>query len=298
MVKLSDVIPQKYFIYIPDRIFLRLLYIQKRKKLLNTRNPKTYSEKIAWVKMYGHLEDYTLYADKFAVREYVKRIIGEKYLVPMIGSWESVDDIPIAKLPKKFVIKTNHGAGYNYICKDKSKLDVEDMKSSLNQWLGESFYEFFRESQYKNIKPRIICEKYIEDEFGELRDYKFMCVKGKVKMIEVHHDRMVDHKVATLDPNWKRMPFDLKDIDSGSAQPVSRPKNTDEMIRIAEKLSKNLPYVRVDLYSVRGKVYFGELSFTPAEGLPYLGETDIKMGKILDISGFKKRHHAPKFSKS
>jgi hypothetical protein len=164
------------------------------------------------------------------------------------------------------------------------------MKSKLNGWLHESFYELFRESQYKNIKRRIICEKYIEDEFGELRDYKFTCVNGKVKMIEVHYDRNTDHKVATLNPTWERMPFDVKDIANGSTKPLPKPKNIDEMIKVAEKLSKNMPYVRVDLYSVHGKVYFGELSFTPLEGMPYVGETDSKMGEILDISGFKTRH--------
>jgi TupA-like ATPgrasp len=284
MVKLSDVIPQKYFIYIPDNLFLRLLYFQKRRKLPDLQNPKTYSEKMTWMKIYGHLEDYSMYADKYAVRNYVKKTIGEKYLVPLIGSWRTVDEIPINKLPKKFVIKTNHGAGYNFICKDKSKLDINDMKTKLNQWLSENYYDFFREAQYKNINPRIVCEKYMEDEHGELRDYKICCFNGVPKVIELHYARDIGHKVAVYNTVWQRMPFNVID---GTDEILPQPDNLSDLLKTAGKLARGLPFARIDLYSVRGKIYFGEISFTPMEGFPFLGNADLEMGKLLDINGFK-----------
>ncbi len=285
-LKLSNVVPEKYFIYIPDNIFLRLLYLQRRKRWPRTHNPQTFSEKMTWIKMYGHLENFGMYADKYAVRDFVKQTIGEKYLIPIIGNWDRFEDVPLDELPEQFVLKATHGSGYNYICKDKSKLDKSELQREASRWLSENFYTFFREQQYKYLRPRLICEQYMEDESGELRDYKISCFNGIPRTIEFHYDRSNGgHKVAVYDTEWRKMPFTVID---GTTEDSPKPDNLADLVNVAEKLSKNLPYARVDLYSVHGAVYFGEISFTPLEGLPYIGVADVEMGKMLDLSGFKK----------
>lgn len=289
MVKLSDVIPQKYYIYIPDKAFLRLTYFQKQKKVLNLRNPKTYSEKQQWIKIYGRLERFSKYADKYEVRHFIKRAIGEKYLIPIYGCWDSFEEIPFDTLPKQFVLKATHGAGYNFICKDKSKINMNKLRAEVNRWLSENFYDFMRETQYKSIKPRIICEKYMVEASGDLRDYKFYCFNGKPEVMELHSERTAKtggQNVEMYDMKWNRLNLQLRAKMPVESSP--RPRNFDDMLRVVNKLAKGFPHVRVDLYLVKGKVYFGELTFTAGgDFYPFIGETDVFMGDLMDLSGYK-----------
>jgi TupA-like ATPgrasp len=286
-MKLSTLIPNKYFTYIPDNLFIRLTYFQAKHKLLNTKNPRTFSEKIQWIKLYGHLEDYGIYTDKLLVREYVKRTIGQEYLIPLIGQWDTFNDIQFEDLPEKFVLKATHGSGYNFICKYKTKINKDDLKNLVNGWFSENFYTLFREAQYKNLKPRLLCENYLEDEYGELKDYKFCCFDGKPNFLEIHSGRNSEHVVEILDLNWSKLPFNTMTKDASFQTP--KPKNFTKMLKIAARLSKGFPFVRIDLYSVYGKIYFGEMTFTPLEGYPYLGTTDVALGELLDLTKFKNR---------
>lgn len=269
---------------LPNKIFIPLHFLFETRKILNTNNPKTFSEKIQWLKLYGKLEKHSQYVDKYEVREYIKKTIGEKYLIPLVGRWNTPEDIQLHKLPKRIVFKATHGSGYNFICKDSSNINKDILKKTLSAWIREKYYVWFREDQYRYVIAKIICEKYIEDEFGELRDYKFFCFHGKAKFIQIDSDRYKKHKRDIRDMKWNRLPIVLR--YPNSTENMNKPKNLTKMIMIAEELSKRFPFVRVDLYSARERIYFGELTFTPGNGMEkfFPHEADIQFGKLLNLS--------------
>lgn len=278
-----------YFVsrLLPDRIFIPLHFIYATKKIPNLNNPKTFSEKIQWIKLYGGLDELSQYVDKIKVRDYVIRKIGKKYLIPVIGTWDTFEEIPFKKLPKKYILKATHGSGYNFICLDNSRVKKSALKKIVSGWMNDNYYKWFREAQYKNLVPRIICQKYIEDGSGALLDYKFFCFNGKAKLIQVDSDRYLGHKRDLFDINWKKLPIVLQ--HPNSKKPIVKPKKLTEMIWIAEKLSKKFNFARVDLYYVKGRIYFGELTFTPGDGVekftPSIADTQI--GRLLDLSNFR-----------
>lgn len=271
----------------PDKVFIYLQYYQSQKRLLHLRNPQTYSEKLQWIKIYGNLKSYSTYADKYAVRAFIKKNIGEKYLIPMIGHWDTFEEIPFDELPNQFVLKATHGSGYNYVCTDKAKLDKKALKVEVARWNSENFYTFQREVQYKHLTPHLIAEHYLEDDSGELRDYKFTCSHGDIDFIEVHSNRNSGHSVQLMDQDWNQLPF--KTIAGEPNAYLPKPDNYDEVLSVVTKLAESFPFVRVDLYLVNGKIYFGELTFTPGDGtFPFVGKSDLAMGKLIDLSGFKR----------
>jgi hypothetical protein len=201
------------------------------------------------------------------VRNHIRKSIGEEYLVPLIAVYDTVDEIDWGSLPEKFVLKCNHASGRNIICYNKDMLDKTESIKKLRKWLKNNFFWHGREWIYKNIKPRIIAEKFLEDNTGVLLDYKFMCFNGEPKCLFVCSDRNTSNalKVDFYDMNWEHMPFERHYKNSG--QIISKPICFDTMVELSKRLSEGIPFVRVDLYEVNGNVYFGELTFYPGNGL-------------------------------
>ena len=253
--------------WLSDETILKMQFKTKMGEKLNLENPKTFNEKLQWLKLYDRNPTYTELVDKYKVRKYISDNIGDEYLIPLIGVWNKFEEIDFSKLPNQFVLKCTHDSGGLIICTDKNKLDIEAARKKINRCLKRNHYYAGREWPYKNVKPRIICEKYMVDESGiELKDYKFMCFNGEVKCSFVCLNRNSPNglNVDFYDMDWNSMPFERHYPSSGSTIP--RPKNFDKMIEIAENLSKNIPFVRVDFYEVDEQLYFGELTFYPGAG--------------------------------
>lgn len=232
-------------------------------KKLNLDCPQTFSEKLQWMKLYDHNPLYTTLVDKYAVKQYVVDKIGDQYIIPTIGVWDNINKIDFDNLPDQFVLKCTHDSGGVVICKDKKKFDIAKAKKCLRKNFKRNFYYMGFEWPYKNVPPRIIAEKYMEDsKTKELRDYKFFCFDGKVKALFIATERQKageDVKFDFFDADFKHLPF-LQGHQNAAIMP-DRPQCFEEMKNIAEKLSVGLPQVRIDLYEVDGKVYFGEYTF-------------------------------------
>lgn len=246
---------------ISDKRFIEVDYYYLNNKRLDWKNPQTFNEKLQWLKIYGDNQKYAEYVDKQKVKDKVKELIGEDKIIPTLAVYASVDDIDFDKLPNQFVLKCTHDSGSVVVCKDKSQLDIDKVKSKLRQCLEYNWYTKFRETPYKYITPMIIAEKYMKDEStGELRDYKFLCFNGVVESIQLDMDRFGNFKRNFYTPQWEFFPCRYHYENSLDVH-ITRPENLDEMIDCATKLSKGFPFVRVDLYSVNGKTYFGEMTF-------------------------------------
>lgn len=272
-----------------DETYLKFMYRIKMGKKLNLKNPQTFNEKLQWLKLYNRKPEYTKMVDKYAVRKYIADTIGEEYLIPLLGVWDDPDDIDFEKLPDQFVLKCNHNSGLGMcICQDKSKLDINKVKKELKKGLKQDYYLPAREWPYKNVPRKVIAEKYMEDgsSDGSLRDYKIMCFNGKALYSFVCTDRFSEKglHVTFFDRNWKVMPFErhYPYLKEG----VPKPFNYDKMLYLAEILSKNIPFVRVDFYEINKKLYFGELTFFPGSGYEEFTpeEWDLKLGKLIDLS--------------
>lgn len=255
-----------------DRLYLKLLFWSQMGYSLDLKHPKTYSEKLQWLKLYDHNPLYTRLVDKIQVKDFVKEIIGEKHLIKTIAVWDCVEDINISTLPSQFVLKTNCGGGSNgvIVCKDKSTFNLPLAKNKLRSSIRNSVYKSHREWPYKNIIPKVFAEEFMVDESGyELKDYKFFCFDGKVKALFVATDRYKgEHNVKFdyYDENFNHL--DLRQGHPNSEHPIMTPPvNFELMKEIAELLSKGLKHVRVDLYNINGEIYFGEMTFFHYSGL-------------------------------
>ena len=246
---------------IPDRAYIQMYYFAHFKKFCNLKNPKTYNEKLNWLKLHDKNPIYTRIVDKFEAKEYVKDIIGDQYIIPTLGVWDNFDDIDFDELPQQFVLKCTHDSEGLVIVKDKDKLDKEMAKNKIESALKQNFFYIGREWPYKNVKPRIIAEKYMEDHIdGELRDYKFFCFDGEPKAMFVSSDRASDNvKFDYFDLNFNHL--DIKQKYPHAEQPLRKPVTFEKMIELSKVLSKGFPHVRVDFYEVDGQLYFGELTF-------------------------------------
>lgn len=270
--------------FIPDKTFLKLKFRYKIGKNLNLKNPKTYNEKIQWLKLYDRNPYYTKCVDKVEVKKIVEDKIGKEYVIPTIGIYDNFDQINFDVLPKSFVIKCTHDSGGIVLCEDKTKLNLISCEKKINSSLKNNYYKNHREWPYKNIRPRIIVEKYIKDKKTKtLPDFKFFCFDGKVKFLFVAVDRPKNTKFNFYDTNFKRIPvkqhYPNFDVD------VSKPKNFDKMIEICQKLSKGIPHVRIDLYNVNGKIYFGEMTFYHFSGFEKFEPEvyDIEFGSYIKL---------------
>ncbi|QMV39810.1 ATP-grasp fold amidoligase family protein [Cohnella cholangitidis] len=238
-----------------------------------------------WIKLNGNLERFAKYVDKFKVRRYVSKRIGESYLVPIIGIYKKVSQIPIESLPQSFVMKATHGSGWNINVKDKTKVDWEKTSAKLKEWLRSNYYDLYREPNYKPLKGRILIEHRLEDPSGDLKDYKFFCFHGKPVYVQVDGDRYKNHKRDIYDLNWNRLPF--KAAYPNFPQLVHRPDALDQMTALAARLAKGFAMVRVDLYYTNNRIYFGELTFTPESGFKhYPMEYEMLLSGLLDLSKY------------
>jgi len=280
--------------HMSDSDYLKKAFYYEMGKTLNLNNPKTFNEKLQWLKVYDHNPQYTVMVDKYKAKKYVADIIGEQYIIPTIAVWDKVEDIDWDSLPRQFVLKVTHDSGGLVICKDKSKLDIKSAQKKLRKSLKHDYYLEHREWPYKNVPRKIIAEKYMsnqtvigmDNEVGELTDYKLMCFGGEVKCTFTVSDRFsgAGMKVTVFDLNWNELPFGRRHCPK-SQVPIKKPSNYEKMIELAEKLSEGLPFLRVDFYEVNSQIYFGELTFFPASGFEEFTpeEWDFTLGNWLEL---------------
>jgi hypothetical protein len=260
-------------------------------KPINFNRVVTFNEKLQWLKLYDHNPQYTTMVDKYKVKQYVADKIGEQYIIPTLGVWNHFDEIDFDKLPNQFVLKCTHDSGGLIICKDKSKLDKKVAKVKIEKSLKRNYYWVGREWPYKDVTPRIIAEKYMQNNSDdELADYKFMMFNGEERCAFVCTNRYSGNglNVTFYDPDWKIMPFERH--YPRSETPIAKPQSYEAMIEFAKKLSKNIPFVRIDFYEINGKPYFGEITFFPGSGFEefspdYYDETLGNWIKLPNLEG-------------
>ncbi|MGL6294666.1 ATP-grasp fold amidoligase family protein [Eubacterium aggregans] len=270
---------------LPDCIALEIMYFYHFRRFFSLRNPKTFNEKLQWLKLHDRKPEYTTMVDKYAVCEYIAQTIGKEYLIPLLGVWDSVDEIDYDALPDQFVLKCNHDSQSVVICKDKDSLDWKRAKEKLAYHLAQNGYWYGREWPYKNVKPLIICEEYIGYIDNVPDDYKILCFNGEPKVIEYHHGRFSEKYVQ----NYYKLNGELFGFnnlgyvtDNSIKLDVSI---TNRMISLAKILSKGIPHVRVDFYYVQGKVFFGEMTFFDGSGFASITpeEWDYSLGKWIKL---------------
>lgn len=252
---------------IPDTIYIKFMYRIVTGKKLNLKHPKTFNEKLQWLKLHDRNPQYTKMVDKYEVRQYIKETIGEEYLIPLVGGpWKRFDDIDFAKLPEQFVLKCTHDSGSVVICKDKSKFDIESARIKFNRALKGNFFYGGREWPYKNVKPRIIAEKYMVDESGKnLNDYKIFNFNGIPKLIQVDFNRFENHHHNYYSPSWNFLDVYINDSNDPDIK-IESPQNLDELLDLAKKLSHGIIHLRTDFYLMGNKIFFGELTFYHESG--------------------------------
>lgn len=273
---------------LPDELFLKITFWRRMGYRLDLKNPRTFNEKLQWIKLNNKNPLYTRMVDKYESKKYVENLIGSKYIIETLGVYDCFDDIDFESLPNEFVIKCTHDSGTYQIVTNKYELKKELVKERFDKAIKENYFYRGREFPYKNVKPRIIVEKYMTNgvDQKEFTDYKFFAFNGYVDCVMVCLDRASgDTKFYFFDDEWN-----LKRINKrGKAAPegftIPKPDCMDEMFEIASKLSEGIPFVRVDLYQSDGKVYFGELTFFPQSGFDpnLLPETDLYLGKLIDL---------------
>ena len=255
--------------WLPDALYLKLMYYFQTGKRLNLKHPKTFNEKLQWLKLHNRKPEYSTMVDKYAVKDYVANIIGQEYIVPTLGVWDNPEEIAWDELPRQFVLKTTHGGGSKgvVICRDKEKLDKAEAVSDLRTAMKRDLYKYYREWPFKNVKPRIIAEEYLseENEKGGIRDYKFYCFNGKPLYCVVISDRWKNMVNDYFDMDWVHQPITLKGLPFAEHAP-EKPANFETMRQLATKLSSGHPHLRVDFYEVNSRVYFSELTFYSSSG--------------------------------
>lgn len=260
---------------IPDRQYLKWMFRLRMGYKLNLDNPQTFSEKLQWLKLYNRKPEYTKMVDKYEAKKYVASIIGEEYIIPTLGVWDKFEDIDFDKLPNQFVLKTTHGGGNTgvVICKDKASFDKAKAKQKLERSLKSDIYKSLKEWPYKNVKKRIIAETYLSEDItpenptGDIIDYKFFCFNGEAKAVLIATERHSTTGVCFdyFDKGFNHYPFEQG--GPNSKKEIKKPQYLENMWEIADKLSKDIPHVRVDLYCIKGYIYFGELTFFDSSGL-------------------------------
>ncbi len=270
--------------FLSDESYIRLIYRLRMGKKLNLKNPVSFNEKLQWLKLYDRKSLYTKMADKLAVRNYIEEKIGEGHSPTVLGLYSSFDEIDFDKLPASFVLKTTHDSGSYVICPEKSKLDMRAAKRKLSRSMRRNYYRTTREYQYRDIKPRIIAEEFLGD---SLTDYKFFCFNGEPKFMYIEEETGESHDQAIFDMSFNREPFTMEDKYSTAS--FTKPEFFDDMRVTAAVLSSGIPFLRVDMYYVRGRIYVGELTFYHYGGfIPFNPpEWDDIIGGYLDLNGVK-----------
>ena len=280
---------KKILCLLPDYIYIQLQYFHHFHRFANLKNPQTFNEKLQWLKLHDRKPLYTTLVDKYAVKKWVADKIGAEYIIPTLGVWEKAEDIDFDKLPSQFVLKVNHDSGSLVICKDKSKLDKKAAIAKLSKALKNNGYWYGREWPYKNVKPCIIAEKYMEDNLHSvqqkpvLTDYKFFCFNGTPKIMYVSKDKAEDPRTDFFDMDGKHLPLHMKDPNADDIPPL--PLQFKQMQKISQLLSVNFPFVRIDFYDINNQIYFGEFTFYHASGFAPVNPKgwDKKIGDWLKL---------------
>ena len=250
-----------------DKIYIKWDYFFCMHEWPDLENPKTFNEKLQWLKLHDRCHNYTTMVDKAEAKDYVAKVIGKEYIIPTLGLWDSFDEIDFDSLPDKFVLKCTHDSGGLVICKDKLLFDKKKTRKKIENCLNSNFYLKHREWPYKNVSRRIIAEKYMVDESGiELKDYKIFCFNGEPRFIEVDYDRFIDHKLNVYDLDWNFIDFYMTSRNDKNIR-IPRPKQLNKMLDLARALVKNLVFARIDFYSINENLYFGEITLCPGSGL-------------------------------
>lgn len=271
----------------PDREYLERRFRAELGKSLDLDNPRTFNEKLQWLKLYNRKPEYTMMVDKYKVREYIAQALGEEYLIPLLGVWDDPDEIDFDALPDQFVLKCNHNSGTGMcICKDKSKLDIPKVKAELRKGLKENYYIKHREWPYKDVPRKIIAEKYLtnDGDESELSDYKVLCFNGKAKLIEIHRGRFSKyHTQDFYDTEWNKTAFEQPGL-SLSDENMERPPFADKMLELSEKLAEGIPHVRIDWYYTGGRLKFGEITFYDGAGFDgFIDNQDEIIGSWITL---------------
>lgn len=272
---------------LPDKIYLQIYYRRIFGRKLNLKEPKTFNEKIQWLKLYDRNPTYSKMVDKYEAKNYVENKIGKEYIIPTLGVWEEFDKINFSELPNQFVLKTTHDSGGVVIVKDKDKMNLVKTKKIIEDSLNNNYYLQGREWPYKNVKHRIIAEKYMVDESGyELKDYKFFCFNGIAKVMFIDSDRQntnEETKFDFFDMEFNHLPFTNGHPNSNKI--IIKPKSFEKMKKLAEILSEGIPQVRIDFYDINGNIYFGEMTFSHWSGfVPFIpDEWDYRLGSMINL---------------
>lgn len=270
--------------WLSDRAYLTIQYRCLCGKSINWKNPQTFNEKLQWLKVYDHNPEYTKMVDKYEAKKYVASIIGEKYIIPTLGVWNSVDDIDWDSLPNQFVLKCTHDSGGIVVVNDKKKLNMYEACVKISKSLSTEYYYQGREWPYKHVKPRVITERFMRDSvLDDICDYKFFCFNGEPRYFKIDFDREVRHRANYYSINGVSQKFGEEICPPDYSKKLAMPQHLDEMVEMAKRLSKDIPFVRVDFYEIDGNVYFGELIFYPAGGMGIFvpKQTDLEFGQLL-----------------
>lgn len=276
---------------VPDKLYLKWIFRLIMKKKLDLNYPIAFNEKIQWLKLYNRCPEYTLMVDKIEVKRYVAERVGEEYIIPTLGIWNSPEDIDFSTLPDQFVLKCNHNSGLGMcICKDKNNLDIKKVKSELRRGLNQNYFLYGREWPYKDVPRRILAEKLMNESDTALIDYKFFCFHGEPRLCQVVSDRFTEEKIDFYDMDWDRVNgliglVEKDDIIQNSKTDIPYPNSFNDMKRIAKILAKNIPFSRIDFYEINKKPYFGEITFFPASGFGEFrpDEWNVKIGEWLKL---------------
>lgn len=274
-----------------DEVYLKKMFFKRQGRELNLDNPSSLNEKIQWLKLNDRKPEYSTFADKYEVRSYITMELGDTYLIPLVMETTNPEDLCPEKLPDyPFIVKANHDSGSYLIVKDKQNVDWEKLRVDCRFWLSRNYYKVDREYQYKNIKPRILVEKLLLTTSGRIPfDYKINLINGRVEFIYTSIDREGSNKRNIYDRNWNPLLFTWapkeKDIANLRGAEIKKPACMDEMIRLAEKIGKGFPYIRIDFYDVDGKVYFGEITQHHGGGFDQIRplEWDYKWGEMVKL---------------
>lgn len=289
----------KFAKFYSDEKFLKKLFRLRMGYELNLDNPQTFSEKLQWLKLYNRKPEYTQMVDKYEAKKYVASIIGKEYIIPTLGVWDRVEDIDWKELPNQFVLKCTHDSGGLVICKDKSTFDIKKAVEKLKKSMKRDYFYYNREWPYKNVKKRIIAEKFIKVQgHQDIPDYKFFCFNGEPKYCQVIRDRNTNETIDFYDMEWNHMPFiglvpvvkngKISVTENGKTS-VAKPSHLDNMIAVCKKLAKNIPFSRIDLYVVEDREFFGEITFYPMSGMGefHPQEWNYKFGEWIKLPDSK-----------
>ncbi len=277
-----------YLNWVPDSIYIKILYKALTGEKCNLKHPVTYNEKLQWLKLHDRKPEYAQMVDKYEVRKYIAKTLGEEYLIPCYGVYDSFDQIDFDKLPDQFVLKCTHDSGSVIICTDKASFHKEVAKEQLSKAMKKNYYDTYREWPYKNVKARIIAEQFMVDESGDdLKDYKIMCFNGIAKIIETHENRFTEGKTHTQ--TFYDRDFNPLGIIQEGLEPVKeerkKPVQMDQLLALSETIAKDMYHARIDWYLVQGKIYFGEITFYDGSGFESFPnkEDDLFLGSLIQL---------------